>query len=100
MTGDRSDDAGDELEARARELQRHLEATAELPLDREANRWLGEAEAVATDAATSDLESAVVRDRVAKVRGLLAEVDGTGTDEGDERLEAARDCCEAILEEE
>lgn len=97
MTDDRSE-RGDALDARVHELHGHLEATAELPLGRETNRWLGEAEAVAADAATSDLEPDVVRDRVSKVRDLLAEVDGTGTEEGDDHVESARACCEAILD--
>ncbi|ELY57690.1 hypothetical protein [Natronolimnohabitans innermongolicus] len=88
----------DSLEARTRRLHDHLEATAELPIDRQANRWLGEAEAIARDAASHDLEREVVVDRVRKVQRLLSEVDETGHDEADDHLEAAKACCEAILD--
>lgn len=87
----------DALDARARELHAHLEATAELPIDRETNRWLGEAEAVARDAAKSDLSATVVRERIHHVEELLSEVDETGHEAGDEHLEAARTLCQEIL---
>ena len=93
---DPTDDAA--LEDRTRELHRHLAATAEFPVDRTANRWLGEAEAVAGDVATSDLDAETVRDRVATVRRLLSEVDETGDEAADEHLEAAEALCEAILD--
>ena len=95
-----SDDPTDDtaLEDRTRELHRHLAATAELPIDRTANRWLGEAEAIAGDVATSDLDPVTARERVEKVQRLLSEVDETGHDEADDHLEAAEALCEAILE--
>ena len=94
-----ADGAKDSLEDRTRRLSRSLEATAELPIDRQANRWLGEAEAIARDVATSDLEDGVVVDRVEKIQHLLSEVDETGHDEADDHLEAATKCCATILEE-
>ena len=95
-----SDDAVEEptLEDRTRQLHRHLAATAERPIDRTANRWLGEAEAVAADVATSDLDRETVRERIEEVRRLLSEVDDTGHDEADDHIEAAEALCEAILE--
>ncbi|SIR87712.1 hypothetical protein [Natronorubrum thiooxidans] len=102
MTDDSPPAAADDNESgvarQARQLHHQLEATAELPIDREANRWLGEAEAIAADAATSDLEDATVRERVATVQDLLAEIDDTGHDEADDHLEAAKRICRAILE--
>nr|WP_222920472.1 hypothetical protein [Natrinema sp. SYSU A 869] len=92
-----SDDL-ESLEARTRALAHRLEATAELPIDPTTNRWLGEAEAVARDAATSDLEAEIVRERVKKVSGLLDEADDPAHDEAREHLEAARRLCEDILE--
>jgi len=86
------------LDNRARELHRHLEATAELPIDRKANRWLGEAEAIAADVATSNLERETVLERVEKIQHLLSEVDDTGHDEADGHVDAATQCCRAILE--
>ncbi|WP_339103527.1 hypothetical protein [Haloterrigena salinisoli] len=90
----------DSLSGRTQELHRHLEATAELPIDRTANRWLGEAEAVAADVATSDLERETVLERVAKVQHLLGEVDETDHEGADDHLEAAEEICAKILEDE
>ncbi|MXV62513.1 hypothetical protein GS429_10655 [Natronorubrum sp. JWXQ-INN-674] len=97
--GGRPDDADDELRERTRELHRHLEATAELPIDRETNRWLGEAEAIAADVATASLDEATVLERVEKVRGLLSEVDETGHEAADDHLETAKRLCTTILED-
>ena len=52
-------------------LYRHLAATEQLPLDASTNRWLGEAQAVAADIATSDVTAAVAIDRAATVVKLL-----------------------------
>ncbi|ELY49927.1 hypothetical protein [Natronorubrum bangense] len=93
-----ADSSGRSLTERTRRLHRQLEATAELPIDREANRWLGEAEAIASDVATSDLEAATVHERVEKINHLLAAVDETGHDEADDHLEAATQVAAAILE--
>ncbi|MFC7155441.1 hypothetical protein ACFQPA_08230 [Halomarina halobia] len=76
-------------------LHARLEATADLPLDRTANRWLGEAEAVAADVARGDAPEAAVERRLDQVRTLLSHVEGTGHPEGDAHVEAAR----ALLDE-
>ncbi|QFU84202.1 hypothetical protein GCU68_14470 [Natronorubrum aibiense] len=81
-----------------RHLSNQLEATADGPVDRTASRWLGEAEAIAADAATSDLEDATARERVATVRELLSEIDDTGHEDADAHLESAKRICRAILE--
>lgn len=88
-------DDGDELQA----LYDHLRATEQLPIDRTANRWLGEAQAIAEDLAESDLDDDTVVHRVEKVLGLLEEIDATGDEEGDERVTAARTVAERILED-
>ncbi|WP_408958369.1 hypothetical protein [Natrinema sp. 74] len=88
----------DSLPAQTRRLHRHLEATAEVPIDRTANRWLGEAEAIAGDIASNDLDRETTLERVAKIRGLLAEIDVTGHEGADEHLEAAKGICATILE--
>ncbi len=93
------DDTDRSLEERTEALCRHLEATAELPIDPRTNRWLGEAEAVARDAATSDLDEATTKKRVGQVAHLLESADETVHDEADEHLEAARALCAHILEE-
>ncbi|WP_254768778.1 hypothetical protein [Salinilacihabitans rarus] len=89
----------DALDERVRDLHDHLEATASLPIDPRANRWLGEAEAVARDAATGDLDAATTRKRVRQVTRLLAEAEGTGHEAADAHVEAARGLCEEILAE-
>lgn len=90
---------GPALEDRLARLHHHLEATGELPIDRETNRWLGEAETVAGDVATSDLDRETVARRVAKVQELLEEVDETGHEEADQHLAAAKRECVDLLEE-
>ena len=82
------DDAAVEIENLLVELREHLEATEELPIAREANAWLGEAQAVATDAARGGA-SAVIRERVRQVRELLERIDETEHPEADERVDAA-----------
>lgn len=89
---------GPALEERLARLHHHLEATGELPIDRRTNRWLGEAETVARDLTTSDLDRETVAARVAKVQELLAEVDDTGHEEADQHLAAARRECIDLLE--
>nr|WP_117365845.1 hypothetical protein [Natrarchaeobaculum sulfurireducens] len=86
------------LKDRLARLSYHLEATAELPVDRQASRWLGEAEAVARDLERSDLDRETVARRVAKVQDLLDEVDETGHADADEHLVTARRECVDLLE--
>jgi hypothetical protein len=81
---------------RVDELHDHLEATAERPVERSAGRWLGEAEAVAADAARGDPPEAVVAERIEQVEELLANVDGTGDPVADEHVAAARELAAAI----
>lgn len=71
------------------ELYECLAATAELPVDRTASRWLGEAEAVAADVRDVD-DPAVVADRAGTVAELLAEVEATGHSKADEHVRRAR----------
>lgn len=78
------------------DLYDHLAATAELPMDREATRWVAEAEAVVEDCLDVD-DEAVVRRRVGHVRDLLANVDATGHPDGDEHVEAARTLAAELL---
>ena len=92
-----ADGSDDSLDERVQRLARRLEATAELPIDREANRWLGEADAIAGDLASSDLDDGTVRERVETVARLLSEIDATGHEDGDAHLEAAERLCAAIL---
>ena len=91
---DHGDDVADLIEL----LAAHLEATAEMPLNEDANRWLGEAGAIASDVAESDVSAETLTDRVETVMDLLSEVDGTGHDEADQHVAAARRAGERILE--
>ena len=72
------------------ELLGHLRATAKLPIERDANRWLGEAEAVVADLAASDLDPAVLEERLETVEELLDHVSETGHDEADDHVTAAK----------
>jgi hypothetical protein len=81
------------------DLHDHLVATAELPIDRDANRWIGEAEAVAADLAANDLPPSTVAERVGHVRDLLAEVEETDNPEADEHVAAAREIAVRILDD-
>jgi hypothetical protein len=75
-------------------LHSHLEATEELPLREEANRWIGEAEAVAAD--LLDAPDDVIARRIEHVRRLLSHVEGTGHPEGDEHVADARALAERL----
>lgn len=84
---------------RLRALHDHLAATAERPVEREASRWLGEAEAVARDVADGEAPETAVEKRVRQVRDLLSEVEGTGDEQADEHVREARRLATAILED-
>jgi 1,2-phenylacetyl-CoA epoxidase catalytic subunit len=88
------DDVGELIEV----LAAHLDATEEMPLSEDANRWLGEASAVADDVAKSDVSAETLADRVETVMDLLSEVEGTGHAEADQHVAAARRAGERILE--
>ncbi len=75
-------------------LHSHLEATAELPLRAEANRWIGEAQAVAADLV--DAPEEVVERRVGHVAELLSHVEETGHPAADEHVAEARTLAERL----
>jgi len=79
-------------------LHEQLRATEELPVDRTAGRWIGEAQAVAADVAEGDPPESVVADRVGHVRRLLAEVDDAGDEAATEHVERASELAEEILD--
>lgn len=86
------------MDERVRELHAHLAATAERPVETGASRWLGEAEAVAADAAGEDVPREAVAKRVGQVRDLLANVDSTGDPVADEHVAAAEALARALDE--
>jgi hypothetical protein len=92
-----TEEVDDAVEKRLSTLLEHLEATEELPVTREASAWLGEAEAVARDAARGGPPE-VVRKRVRQVRELLERIDGTEHPEADDRVAAAIDVAEELGE--
>lgn len=89
----------DRLASRLDDLARELRATEELPVERTAARWIGEAQAVATDLADGDPDADTVVRRVGHVVELLEHVDGTGHPGADERVAAARSVAEDLLVE-
>lgn len=97
---DDSTDAGPErLADRVDDLHEQLRATEERPVERSASRWIGEAQAVAGDAAAaadSGVDESVVRERVADVQHLLAHVETTGDERADERVARAAEIAAAI----
>ena len=80
-------------------LADHLIATADRPVPPSTNRWLGEAEAVARDAATDGLDADTRRKRIEQVQQLLASADETGDEIADSHIEAATACCRTILDQ-
>jgi hypothetical protein len=87
------DGADDDLRA----LHEHLAATGELPVERTASHYLGEAEAVVADALAPNADDDVVQQRVSQARELLEAFEETGDETADEHVAAARGLCDAIL---
>lgn len=83
------------LQTLAEDLHDHLQATETLAVETTASRWLGEAQAVAADAA-SGVPDSVIETRVGQVRELLSNVERTGNDEADAHVEAARETAAEI----
>jgi len=75
----------------AAEINEHLRATAERPVETTASRWIGEAEAVAGDLVGGDIDPDVIEERLVHVADLLANVEETGDPEADEHVAAARE---------
>ncbi|MEF8830173.1 MAG: hypothetical protein V5A23_01385 [Halobacteriales archaeon] len=89
----------DERRAAVVELHEHLEATAERPIERTANRWIGEAEAIAADLLDAPNDSALVRKRAAHVASLLSEVETTEDPTADDHVAAAARLAERLRRE-
>jgi len=79
-------------------LAAHLTATAERPVPPATNRWLGEAEAVARDAASEGLDGETRRKRVRQAAELLDSAAETGDETADRHIEAATQCCQVVLD--
>jgi len=87
----------DWLASRLDDLAAELRATEELPTERSAARWIGEAEAVAVDLAQGDPDADTVARRVGHVAELLENVDGTGHPDADEHVTAAKATAADVL---
>lgn len=86
----------DETRELTREVSERLEATADRPIKPEANRWLGEAEAVAADVAGAEVSDDVLAERMAHVSELLAHVESTGDEVADEHVTVAKELADDI----
>jgi len=80
-------------------LAAELQATEELPVERSAARWIGEAEAVATDLTRGDPDPETVARRVGHVLELLENVDDTGHPAADDHVTAAKSIATELLDE-
>lgn len=78
-------------------IHEHLIATAELPIDREANRWIGEAEAVVADLVGADVDRSVLERRLGHVADLLGHVEETGNDDATAHVQAATQLTDQTL---
>jgi hypothetical protein len=79
-----------------RTLNAHLEATEELAIRTEANRWLGEAHAIATDLTDAQLASQTVEKRVGHIEELLSQIEETDNSEADEHIQASLEAAKKI----
>lgn len=98
MANDGEDGDGATLAEVVERLYSELEATEELPVEREASRWIGEAQGVVSGVVGGDLDEAVIRERVEHVVDLLDNVETTGHDAADEHVETARELATVITE--
>ena len=99
MTEDPAEDTGDaSLSELVERLHAELVATEELPVERAASRWIGEAQGVVAGVVGGDLDEAVIRERVGHVVDLLSNVETTGHDAADEHVETARELATVITD--
>lgn len=86
------------LDQTVRTLLNELESTAELPIDPIANRWLGEAEALARDLARSDVSTGVVRKRFQQIQYLLNQIDECNNPTATSHVDRAKAIVNSTLE--
>lgn len=91
-----SDDEPSEREL-AGTLYRELAATEDLPIDPTANRWLGEAQAVAQEI-RGEVSSKVRREGAADIVGLLESIEETDNERADEHVERARELAKRLAQ--
>lgn len=81
------------------ELHDHLAATAELPIERTANRWIGEAQAVAADLVDAPNDPELIRKRAAHIAALLDEVEDTDNPTANEHVATAAQLADRLRRE-
>jgi len=81
------------------DIAAELQATQELPVERTAARWIGEAEAVATDLTRGDPDPETVARRVGHVLELLDNVEDTGHPAADDHVATAESLAADVLED-
>ena len=77
-------------------LRSHLEATEELAIRTKANRWLGEAHAVAADLGEAQLSTQTIEKRVNQIEHLLRQIEETDNAEADEHIRASLEIAKKI----
>jgi hypothetical protein len=82
--------SADDHAAAVARLHDHLAATAERPVETDASRWLGEAEAVVADLVDDDVPESVLCDRLGHVRSLLSNVEKTEDPVANREVAAAK----------
>ena len=102
--GDATDHPSDaSLADRVARLHDALRATEERPVERTASRWIGEAQAIASDAVEltdgNGTRVPVVRIRVGHVLDMLENVEATGDEVADEHVATALSLAESIAKE-
>lgn len=95
---ERSVVTGNDRRSRVAQIHDHLTATQELPVDRTASRWIGEAEAVTADLVGADVSEDVLCERLGHVRELLANVEETEHLAADEHVADARQITADLLD--
>lgn len=78
------------------DLRSHLEATEELAIRTKANRWLGEAHAVAADLAEAQPSIQTIEKRVNQIEHLLRQIEETENEEADEHIRASLEIAKKI----
>lgn len=100
MTDDAPQDRSEgDAEPTVERLHDHLAATRDRPVERNASRWIGEAEAVVANVAGDEVSENVLERRLGHVRDLLANVDGTEDAEADAHLDEARRLTADLLDD-
>ncbi len=86
------------VDEKIEKIHEHLTATQDLPVERTASRWIGEAEAIARDLVEAEADSEVVHRRLRHVLELLDNVDETGNEMANEHVMIAMHVAREVIE--